>query len=114
MYTKYWCENVLNFEYSLVKHITGNIYICTHIYTYMYECLVCMVRTYFYLGQGCSNGAIRLSDNSSVSYELCVTEFWDTIYFSDTICENNWSLKNSLVVCKQLGYHDAWTHARFR
>ena len=68
----------------------------------------------FSSGHNCSRGSnINLSSDSSVSYEVCVSEFWATIYFTDTICGNEWSLKNSLVVCKQLGYQDVWTYANF-
>lgn len=63
--------------------------------------------------QHCRNQSINLTSDSSVAYIVCVAEFWDTVYFTDTICGNHWSLKNSLVVCKQLGYEDVWTYTNF-
>lgn len=64
--------------------------------------------------QDCSYKSINLTSNSSVSFIVCIAELWDTVYFTDnTICGNHWSLKNSLVVCKQLGYKDVWTYTNF-
>ena len=37
--------------------------------------------------------------------EICDSSQWTAI------CGSGWTLKNSLVVCRQLGYQDAWTYA---
>lgn len=65
-------------------------------------------------GQDCKDESIRLGDSMSVSIELCHSEFWDTVYFLDTVCGNDWNFKNSLVVCKELGYQDVGTYTNFR
>lgn len=57
--------------------------------------------------------SISLNSTSSVSYEVYDSEYWATVNFTDAICGNDWSLKNSLVVCKQLGYQGVWTYANF-
>jgi len=63
---------------------------------------------YICSGQVCIDGSINLT-GFSVPYagrvEICVNNQWDVM------CGANWSLKNSLVICRQLGYRDAWTYA---
>ena len=63
---------------------------------------------YCCLGQVCTDGNVNLT-GSSVQYagrvEICDNNQWSIM------CGSDWTLKNALVVCKQLGYQDTWTYA---
>ena len=52
----------------------------------------------------CCNGAVRLSGDSLANnegrVEVCRFGEWKTVY------DNNWSVNEARVVCRQLGYSD--------
>ena len=51
----------------------------------------------------CCDGSVRLSGGTVSNegrVELCVSGQWKTV------CDNNWSMNEARVVCRQLGYSD--------
>ena len=56
----------------------------------------------FFRGFTCCDGSVRLSGTVSNEgrVELCVSGQWKTV------CDNNWSMNEARVVCRQLGYSD--------
>ena len=51
----------------------------------------------------CFDGAIRLADGKSERegrVEICSTERWGTV------CDNQWTINHTAVVCRFLGYSD--------
>ena len=50
---------------------------------------------------GCSNGDIRVVDGRT-KYEGRVEVCWGGVW--GTVCNDQWTDRNSVVVCKQLGF----------
>ena len=57
--------------------------------------------TITYFMKGCVDGSVRLMNGSTSlegRVEMCINSLWITV------CDTSWSVIDSRVVCKQLGY----------
>ena len=69
----------------------------------MYEATITLQQSLHYV----ADGKVRLMNNTgsaaSGQVEISVNGEWGTV------CDNAWNLDDATVVCRQLGYDEAWT-----
>ena len=70
---------------------------------YIILLLILTICHYLFRDFTCCAGSMRLSGSTLSNegrVELCVSSQWKTV------CDNNWSMNEARVVCRQLGYSD--------